>query len=234
MLIRQIQKRNRAVVSVKIQEHPAGPQHAVPLPVRGSGILKRPGEVARNHSVKTCGFKLKATGVHALKGHIAPGLPGKGRAFVQHGLGHVHAADTMSLLCQQNGKKSGPGAHIKDVQWPCLWQMGHDFRQPQGFFLTGKLMTPYFAIAFGPARPVVFYAARERRAGDGQGIRGGAGGVCNVLAHKNSFNFAGSILLSHSRPNETELPNSPVFARRGAKRQPARCLRPVPQCCPDA
>ena len=234
MLIRQVHKRNRAVVSVKIQQHAAGTQHAVPFAVGCGSIGQGPGKVARNHGVKACGFKFQATGVHALKRDLAPGLLRKSSTFVQHGLAHVHTTNAVPQLRQHNGKKSCSRTHIQNAQRATNGQMGQDFGHPQGFFVTGKLVPPYFAVAYSPARPVFFYAASERKARNRQNIRLGLGGICGVLAHKCSLLFIGLTLLSHSRPSETKWPSLPVFAHRDAKHRPDLILRPAPQYDPDA
>ena len=148
----------RRVVRVEIQEQPARFQHPVPLGVGFLRFRQRPRQIPAEHDIEGAVREIQLLGIHMPEGNVQPKARRHGGGFLQHGGGQVDARHRMSQLRHENGKKSGAGAHVQNVQ-------RRPFRQPRfQFFLPApphdapqfvfphgsKVMRPYRPVAYNP------------------------------------------------------------------------------------
>ena len=132
------------VIRVEIQQYAARTQYAEPFRVSGLGRGEGPGEVARDHRVEAPVGKSERLRVHqrehgrdTVLRSCLPRLP-------DHGGSQVHTGHAVTLAGEKNGKITGTGADVQDIQ-RSGGQLGTELFQPSAADRVVQFIFPHGA-----------------------------------------------------------------------------------------
>ena len=104
-----------AVIRVKVDEHTAGLEDPVPLPIGLFDMRQRPCQIPCHQHVEALRLEVRVFCVHDPERGVQPQNGGHMLGVLDHVRCQVDAEYLVALFCQQDREKSGSAAHIKDL-----------------------------------------------------------------------------------------------------------------------
>ena len=148
-------------VCIKIIKNTAFFQDPVPFLVCFCRVRKIPGNVSGNNNIKTVTFHIKILSIASFPHNRLCQWTGVLLCFFQHFFGIVYSSYFVSCFCEQYGKKSRAGSHIKNPDLLRVFlrklpiQKTKELVSPHGSSGVCHFLLIIFRISSGSVSPVV-------------------------------------------------------------------------------
>ena len=154
--------RRGAVIRVKVDEHTAGLEDPVPLPIGLFDMRQRPCQIPCHQHVEALRLEVRVFCVHDPERGVQPQNGSHMLGVLDHVRRQVDAGRLVPLGGKQAGEEAGTRADVQDPERPPLRQIPEKLREPARPLLAVEFTQSLRFKGLRPVRPVVSYAMLDQ------------------------------------------------------------------------